>query len=516
MRPTTLVRLALAGTRTDGLRVLLTAFSALLATLAALAAATVLAIPTPGPPGMTGSDAWSKQYRNALLAEPGLRPGVAITMLLLMIPILALAGQCARLGAPARDRRLAAIRLAGATPGQTVLLAVAEAGLASLFGSAAGLATYLVGRRLLDRPGADGKLALPTDVLPPAWVLAVVVLGLPLLAALATAILLRRVTVSPFGTVRSTTRTRAPGSLPGILIVLGLVVIGAAKPLYEWYGRTDREPPVWLFATLLAGGSLLAMLGVVTGAAWISYTVGRLLHRTARRPAALLAARRLLADPWSGSRTFTALLACLIFGAGAAAFRAYFVTTDEVRAEMQRLDAEANGLPPVMVEPDPFYVQTMDLINIAVVVAMIIAAGGLLVAVAEGIVSRRRTYAALVATGVPRRTLGRSIAWQVLAPALPAILVAVTVGQVLGRMAGGDRVTERTGSCDPAVSGPVCQDPEKAWQHTRWTEVSRVVDVPLEQLALLGGGALAAVLATVAIGLLFLRASTTIEELRVG
>ncbi|SCL56569.1 hypothetical protein [Micromonospora peucetia] len=39
-------------------------------------------------------------------------------------------------------------------------------------------------------------------------------------------------------------------------------------------------------------------------------------------------------------------------------------------------------------------------------------------------------------------------------------------------------------------------------------------DVPLEQLALLGAGALAAVLVTVGVGLLFLRAGTAVEELR--
>jgi hypothetical protein len=45
-------------------------------------------------------------------------------------------------------------------------------------------------------------------------------------------------------------------------------------------------------------------------------------------------------------------------------------------------------------------------------------------------------------------------------------------------------------------------------------EVTVTPDVPVEQLAALGGGALAAVLVTVGVGLLFLRAGTTVEELR--
>ncbi|NED54053.1 ABC transporter permease, partial [Micromonospora aurantiaca] len=124
MRPGTLLRLVLAGTRTDVARVVLTAVSAALATLAGLAALTVLSVVKPA------GHAWtqSEQYTNALLREPGLRPGVALALLLLCVPVLGLAGQCARLGAPGRDRRLAALRLAGATPGQVTRVAVAETG----------------------------------------------------------------------------------------------------------------------------------------------------------------------------------------------------------------------------------------------------------------------------------------------------------------------------------------------------------------------------------------------------
>lgn len=511
MRLNTVVCLALSGTRTDILRVILTGVSALLATLAALAAATVLAIPTPplSDPADPRSNL-SEQYRNALLAEPGLRPGVVITLLLLLIPVLALAGQCARLGAPARDRRLAAIRLAGAAPLQTVLLAVAEAGLASLFGSTAGLVVYLVGRRLLHWPGVDGKLALPTDVLPPTAVLTGVVLGLPILAALVSAILLRRVAVTPFNVVRSARKNKAPGVFPGVLIALGLAAFTAIKPLYEWYGRTEQEPPVWLAPALLVGGSLFAMLGVVFGAAWISYHTGRLLHRVAWWPTALLAARRLAADPWTGSRTFSALLTCVIFGAGAAGIRAYFMTLGEVRAEGQRRYDEAIGQVSPPSVADAFYLNTMDLIDLAVVVALVIAAAGLLVAVAEGVVSRRRTYATLVAVGVPKWVLGRSIAWQVLAPAVPAILLALTVGVLLGRGVFG-KAYHNVGWCD---AGAACADPANpAWQRI---EISRMPDFPVEQLALFGGGALVAVLITVGVGMLFLRVSTSVEELRVG
>ncbi|MEH0932790.1 FtsX-like permease family protein [Micromonospora sp. CPCC 205558] len=506
MRPTTLVRLALAGTRTDTARVVLTALSALLATLAGLAALTVLAIEKPA------GDAWeqSEQYRNALLREPGLRGGTAFALLMLMVPVLALAGQCARLGAPARDRRLAALRLAGATPGQVTRLVVLETGVAALLGTLAGLGVYLVGRDLLHRPDARGQLALPTDVLPSTGALVGVVLGLPVVAALATALMLRTVTTSPLGVTRKAARERGPGPWAGLLIGFGVVSFAMVRSVAF---RFDSNGGLgWLVPVLFTVSALAAMIGVVIGAGWISYTCGRLLRRHARRPAALLAAGRLMADPWAGSRTFAALLAALIFGGGAAAQRAYFATKDQIEREQSRLiGVDAGG-------GNPFYLSTMDLVDAAVAVAILIAAGGLIVALVEGIVARRRAYAALVATGVPRGTLSRSVAWQALAPAVPAILLALSVGTVLGRGLGGETVStgvSSIGVCEATAA--LCNDPATRDQYTRIVyspDVQRAVPVPLEHLAWLGAGALVAMLLTIGVGLLFLRASTALNELR--
>ncbi|MCW3842931.1 ABC transporter permease [Micromonospora yasonensis] len=502
MRPGTLLRLALAGTRTDGARVALTALSAALATLAGLAALTVLAVVKP--PGDARTE--SVQYTSALLREPGLRPGVAFALLMLMVPVLGLAGQCARLGAPARDRRLAALRLAGATPGQVTWIAAAESGLASLLGTGGAFVLYLAGRRMLHRPGPDGRLPLPTDVHPAPAVIVAVVVGLPLVAALASALLLRRVTTTPFGVVRRV-RTRVPWPWPGLLILAGLAMFAAFQPVGLWYERRHAEPPPWLLPTLLIGGSLAAMVGVVAGTGWISYTLGRVLHRYARRPAVLLAARRLTADPWAGSRTFAALLAALIFGAGTAGFRAGFLAEAEVHART------GTGFG----APAEFYLGAMRLVDLAVAVAVAIAAGGLLVAVVDGITARRRAYAALVATGVPRGTIGRSVLWQSLTPAVPAITLALTVGYLLVRSvyrapsAGGYSAEV----CHAAER--LCGDPLTRAQYTRIEWVPKVTvtpDVPWEHLAWFAAGGLAAVLLTVGVGVLFLRASTTLEELR--
>jgi hypothetical protein len=523
VRPTTLVRLTLAGTRTDTLRVLLTMVSAALAMLIVLAATTVLAIPArPDVDSALRSDIDSMQYTNSLLREPGLRPGVAFALLLLVIPVLALAGQCARLGAPARDRRLAALRLAGATPGQTIRIAATETGLASLLGTVAGTAIYLVGRRLLHRPDAQGQLALPTDVLPSPGLLVAVGLGLPLLAALATALLLRRVVVTPFGVLRQTRRQGRPGMWPAVLIGLGLAACAALGPAELWFARADRPLPSGVFHFVLVAGGLLATLGVVLGTGWLSYASARLLHRTGRRPATLLAARRLMADPWTGSRTFAALLACVVFAGGAAGFRAWFVAQADLNAESQRRSDLAFGVAPspVWSTNDAFYLRTLDLVDLAVAVALVIAAAGLLVSVVEGIVARRRTYAALVATGVPRSVLARAVAWQTLTPAVPAILLAVTVGSLLARGLTRGKVEAGGSSGSRCVAAAqLCADPATRERYTEVVEIptiTRSVPMPFDGLAASALLALVAVLATVGVGLLFLRASSSVEELRAG
>src|SRR5690606_19054374 len=214
---------------------------------------------------------------------------------LLCIPVLALAGQSARLGAPGRDRRLAQIRLAGATPRQAVAVAVAETGLAALAGTVLGMAAYAVGRVLLHRPDESGRLPLPTDTAPPLWALLAIGIGLPLLAALSAALLLRRVAFTPFGVARRH-RTRPPRPWPGVLIVLGVATFAAAPAVARAYARSGHAMPTWVLPALLGGGGLLATIGVILGTAWISHATGRVLHRLARGPAALLAGRRLMAD----------------------------------------------------------------------------------------------------------------------------------------------------------------------------------------------------------------------------
>ncbi|GGL11142.1 FtsX-like permease family protein [Mangrovihabitans endophyticus] len=471
MRPSTLARLALAGSRTDTLRVLLTTASSALATLILLTAAAVAAVEEAG-----GSDPVVHRYRPALLAEDGLRPGIVITLVLLALPVLALAGQCVRFGSPARDRRLSAFRLAGATPGQAALIAVTETVVAAMAGSVVGLAVFLVLRWLLDSPNAEGRRVLPTDVLPTAPAIVLAMLVVPVLAGLAAAVLMRKVIITPLGLVRRV-RQKPPSVIPGVLLlagVFGLLIVGFTDKALS---TVLRHTGLHLFMALGAMVIMLAVAGVLIGTGWISHTTGRLLRRYGRTPATLLAGRQLMADPWSGSRTLSALLATVVIGAAVLAYRSELVS---------RLRASRTGSGGGPAAPIDFYTNAVDLITVAVSIGIAAAAAGILVTLADGIVARRRTLSALVATGVPRRTLAAATAWQTLAPLVPATLIAVIVGTGLIR----------------ATTTSMAQESD--------------VDVPMPigSLTLLGAGTLIVMTLVVLVSMVFLRMSATAEELR--
>lgn len=499
MSPLTTLRLAVAGSRSDTVRIVLTAVSAALGTVALLASVTVLAVP----------GGQSDRYTNELLNEPGLRPGVALALMLLTVPVLAFVAQCGRLGAPARERRLAAIRLAGATPGQVIRIAVVETGLASALGVGLGFGAYFLVRALIDAPDASGLRPLPTDVVPHGVAMVVVAAVVPVFVMLLAVLALRRVVVTPFGVVRGTRRGR-PGIAPGVAIILGVGLCASAEPL----GRAKAVPDTVVEVAVLLG-VVAVSIGIVTGTGWITYVLGRLLRRYARRPVGLLAGTRMMADPWAGTRTLAAMLIALLIGTISAVLGAQTVSSYHADDENNRRMSELMHEAPYPPMDTSFYDRAYQLVGYAVLVGVVIAAAGLLVALADGIVARRRTLVSLIAAGTPRGVLARALGWQVLAPVVPAVALAVAIGIILPRRVLRDPVVRDLAlRCAPVDA---CQASEYREAHgvvvvTGQTVYS--VPVPWHQLALLGGGAVAATVVITLVGLLFLRMSTRVTDLR--
>jgi FtsX-like permease family protein len=491
VRPGTVLRLATAGTRTDRLRTALTAVGAALTTFLLLAAATVQWLPAteeytrlPGG-GEEGTLRW--RYTSSLLNETSVRHGLAVALLVLTIPVLVFAGQSARLGAPARDRRLAAIRLAGATPGQARLVTAVETSVAGLVGALAGTGGYLLVRSLGNRtvmgdpfhdftPGGSGAqrplLVLPTDALPPAWTFAATVLAVPVAAALLSLLALRRVTVSPLAVARRAATRRLHWS-PLVVLAVGIALV-PAQIAANRYGIGDPN----LVLPLLAWSSMLLMaIGIALSSAPLGQLAARAAARGARRPALLLATRRILADPWHGGRSIGIVLVCAGLGATAVTGLAILRTQNDAAAE------GGGYITGWSTESGTHLVGLVGLVG-----TLLMAGGGLLCALVEGTVARRRTLVTLIAAGTPRGLLARVVAWQALLPAVPAIVLALAVGAAVPRLAARDVRT---------IDGQVYPIP-----------------VPWHDLAAVGLGALLTILLAVALSLPALRASTDLSELR--
>ncbi|NUT39238.1 MAG: ABC transporter permease [Thermoactinospora sp.] len=211
-----------------------------------------------------------------------------IASVLMVVPLLVFGGAAARLTVARRDQRQDALRQVGATPGQVVGMTVAEAVLVAFAGALAGAVAFGVAVPLLARIPIQGGTWFVADLFPNLLILAGVLVAVPLLVGLSAVAGLRRVVVSPLGVAKRET----PPALRFVR-VLALLAVLAAFPLLT------RGTGVAIVAVALG----LAFLCLNLAGPWVVGIIGRIAAGTARRPARLLAARRLVDDPRSAWRT---------------------------------------------------------------------------------------------------------------------------------------------------------------------------------------------------------------------
>ncbi|MET7704226.1 FtsX-like permease family protein, partial [Streptomyces sp. NPDC005485] len=221
---------------------------------------------------------------------------VLLGVVLLVMPVVVLSSAAGRLGAARREQRLAALRLAGATPRQILAMTAVEAAGVGAAGALAGALAYAA---LL-----PALAELPYGV--GSWYAGQLWVGLPWLAAVVSAVtalitvssvtMLRQVATSPLGVAQQANprRTRA------IRLVLFVAVL-----LYIWATTGDSGQ--------LKPRQLIALLALFYGAfwlfgPWVVDRLGRIVARRAKRPATLLAARRLSDDPRAVWRTVSGLV----------------------------------------------------------------------------------------------------------------------------------------------------------------------------------------------------------------
>ncbi|MET7481520.1 ABC transporter permease [Streptomyces sp. NPDC005538] len=336
---------------------------------------------------------YSVSFGSGLFDSPSDRRNVSLTLGLLLIPVLGFLGQCARIGAVHRDRRLAALRLAGAGPWQVRRIAALESGLACL-------------------AGAAGATAAVVPLLPSGTVWAGVVLvvaAVPVLGAVVSAVALRRVVADPLGRVRRVPVARGPGRLFRTAVrLLAVTAVGIALTPVFGSPVSFGLGPVTVF--------VLAVLLSLT-AIWLSGVssrqLGEGLAAGTGRPALLIAAERLREDPWATARTHAAVLLVTVVGSGFAGVRQILLAD---LADMRRRGQLGTGM--------AYYTTGIDLMAAAIALALALVLTGLAVGTAESLATRRRGLAAQVAAGVPHAVLSRALLLETALPLLPAVAVA--------------------------------------------------------------------------------------------
>jgi len=214
---------------------------------------------------------------------------------LVVVPLVVLGSAAGRLSTAYRDRRLAAMRLVGATPGQVMGVTMFETALIGLTGALLGLGIYAATLPLTSQVQASGGTWFVSDL----WVgwpfaLAALVL-VPVIVVFSALLGFRRLIVSPLGVARR--QRSSVATVWRLLLFMALLVafILGAQDL----GRANG---VW-FGALFA----ILFLGLSIAGPFLMRILGWVMVLFARGPSTLLAGRRIVDDPYSVWRTVGSL-----------------------------------------------------------------------------------------------------------------------------------------------------------------------------------------------------------------
>jgi hypothetical protein len=350
---------------------------------------------------------YSVSFGAGLLDSASDRRNVSLVMGLLLVPVLGFLGQCARLGAVHRDRRLAALRLAGAGAWQVRRIAALESGPACLAGSLTATAGFV--------PLLLHLWARPTAL---AWTgIALVAVAVPVLGAAVSALSLRRVVASPLGWVRRVRPVWGPGrTLRAVIVPLGVTALFLGLSSVTDGPVRLAQGPLALFAVVLVVGAATVSL-----AGTAARRLGEVLAARAQSPALLIAAERLRDDPWAAARTHAAVLLVTVVGAGFVGVRQVLLTILDTMHREGTLGTDM-----------AYYTTGIDLTAAAILVALALTVTGLAVGTVESLATRRRGLAAQVAAGVPYRVLARALLLETALPLAPAVAVAGVGGTAIG------------------------------------------------------------------------------------
>ncbi len=234
---------------------------------------------------------------------------LAVVAAALLFPVLIFIGGATRLSAARREQRFAAMRLVGATPRQISVISTVESSLAAAVGVAFGFGLFFAFRPLLAKIPFTGDPFFTSDLSLNLPDILLVVIGIPVAAAVVARLALRRVNISPLGVSRQAT-PRRPRAWRVIPLLAGIVELG----YLAYFSHISTSANSSLQALVYLVGVFLIMTGLVVAGPWLTMLGSRLMARSARRPATLIAARRLAANPQASFRAVSGLVLAVFVG----------------------------------------------------------------------------------------------------------------------------------------------------------------------------------------------------------
>jgi len=228
---------------------------------------------------------------------------LSVVALAILTPVLIFIATATRLSAARREQRFAAMRLVGATRRQISMIAAVESTVAAAGGMAIGFGLFFLLRVPLASIPFTGEPFFPAQMSLSVLDIVAVAAGIPVAAAVAARFALRRVQISPLGVARRGT-PKPPAAWRLIPLLAGVSELS----FFVVHGR-----PATVSGQVQAyfPGILLVVIGLIVAGPWLTMTAARFLARRARRPGALVAARRLADDPHAAFRAISGLVLAL-------------------------------------------------------------------------------------------------------------------------------------------------------------------------------------------------------------
>jgi hypothetical protein len=182
--------------------------------------------------------------------DPSVTILLAVGTVALLIPILMMVSVSSRIAGAARDRRLAALRLVGAGARQVRRIAAAEAVVPAATGLVLGGVLFLIFRQILPHAQLFGESVFTDDVVPPASLIVLIVVLVPVLGVGSAVFALRGTVIEPLGVVRGGRPVRRR-----LWWRVGLVLIGVGLLVGAHWARADG--PLWVYAPIAGTSALL-------------------------------------------------------------------------------------------------------------------------------------------------------------------------------------------------------------------------------------------------------------------